>query len=338
MNLATRYLGLDLKSPLVASASPLSRTLDGMKRLEDSGAAAIVMFSLFEEQIVNESLAIDHFMQFGTDYYAEAVSFLPEPDSFQTTPEKYLELIREAKASLSIPVIASLNGISKGGWVRYAKEIEQAGADAIELNLYKVPADPGVLATEVERDYLSVVRSVKWEVGLPLAVKISPFFSSPANMARAFTLAGAQALVLFNRFYEPDFDLENLEVVPKLVLSDSDDLRLPLHWTAILHDRVNADLAITSGVHSYEDVLKAIMAGAKITMLASELLKNGTQRLGQIEAEMRTWLEEHEYESLAQARGSMSYLRVADPGAFVRANYVKELQSFRVDPASTVHE
>ncbi len=329
MKLSTQYLGLELKSPLVASASPLSKSLDGIRRLEDAGASAIVMFSLFEEQINGDQRSFDHDMQFGTDTHEEARSFVPSKGSFPVTPESYLEMVRQANAAVDVPIIASLNGVNKGKWVEYANQLEQAGAAAIELNLYKIASDPGVLAAEVERKLLSVVRAVKAQVKIPVSVKISPFFSSLPNMARGLSLAGAQGIVMFNRFYEPDFDLDNLEVMPRLTLSCSDDLRLPLHWTAILFGRVDADLALSGGVHTHLDAIKAIAAGAKVAMVASELLKNGADRLGQMEKAMSHWMEEHKYESLNQLLGNMSYLRVADPGTVERASYIKELGSFK---------
>lgn len=331
MNLNTTYMGLNLKNPIVPSASPLSHSLDGIKRLEDAGAGAVVMFSLFEEQINHASQALDHYLSFGTESFAEALSYFPEQESYKVGPEGYLELIQQAKASVGIPIVANLNGVSKGGWTRYAKLMEEAGADAIELNVYYIPTDPSVSGSEIEQMYVDVVKEVKDSVKVPVAVKVGPFFSSTANMASKLQQAGADALVLFNRFYQPDFDLNALEVVPSLNLSDSNDLRLPLRWTAILYGRVPVDLAITSGVHSSADVLKAMMAGAKVSMMASELLQNGVGRIGQILDEIKRWMMEHEYESIQQMQGSMSQKNCVEPAAYERANYMKELYSFSPD-------
>jgi dihydroorotate dehydrogenase (fumarate) len=331
-DLTTTYLGLTLKNPIVSSASPLSRDLDGIRRLEDAGAAAVVLPSLFEEQITQESRQLDHFLSYGTESFAEALSYFPEMESYNTGPEGYLELIQRAKESVNIPVIASLNGVSRGGWTHYARLMEEAGADALELNIYFIPTDPGMTGAVVEQMYLDVVRDVARHIHLQLAVKISPYFSSMANMASRFASAGADALVMFNRFYQPDLDLQNLEVVPHLVLSNSHELRLPLRWVAILFGCIPVDFAITSGVHTAEDVLKAMMAGGNVAMMASELLENGVGRIGAILDETVRWMEEYEYESVAQMRGSMSQRHVAEPAAFERANYMKALHSFRPDP------
>ena len=333
MDLSTTYMGLKLEHPIVPSASPLSDSVDKILALEDAGAAAVVMYSLFEEQLEGESHILDHYMDFGAESFAEALSYFPEMDSYSVGPHEYLELIRQAKEAVNIPIIGSLNGISSGGWIEYAKQIEQAGADGLELNIYYIPTDPTMPGVEVEKQYMNVVREVKQRVSIPVAVKVGPFFSAFANMAAQIHLAGADALVLFNRFYQPDLDLEYLEVTPNLVLSSRHELRLPLRWTAILFGRVPIDMAITSGVHTHEDVLKGMMAGAKVTMLASELLRNGIERMGQIRAELVNWMDEHEYESIAQMQGSMSQINVADPAAFERANYMKMLQSWRLDPA-----
>jgi dihydroorotate dehydrogenase (fumarate) len=278
---------------------------------------------LFEEQISFESRALDHYLTHGSDSFAEALSFFPEPHEYRLTPEQYLVHISKAKAALSIPVIASLNGVSTGGWTGYAQEIEAAGADALELNMYFVPADPGLRGEVLEDRYVELLAEVRSCVSIPVAVKLSPFFSSLPHMARRLAQAGAQGLVLFNRFYQPDLDIETLEVVPHLVLSDSDELRLPLRWIAILYGRVEADLALTTGVHSAEDVIKGLLAGASVTMLASELLQYGIGRLGVILADVDRWLTEHEYESVSQLRGSMSQQSAADPTAFERAQYVR---------------
>ncbi len=336
IDMSTQYLGLKLRHPVVPSASPLSDSLDKIKRLEDAGAAAVVMYSLFEEQIVGESHLLDHYLSYGAESFAEALDYFPEMDDYNVGPYAYLDLIRRAKEQVAIPVIGSLNGVSTGGWVEYARMIEEAGADGLELNIYSIPTDPALTGAEVEEMYLEVVRDVKASIAIPLAVKVGPFFSSFANMAMRLAQAGADGLVVFNRFYQPDFDLERLEVVPNLTLSSAWELRLPLRWVSILHGRVPVDFAVTSGVHTYEDVLKAVMAGAGATMMASELLRNGVQRIGQIVQEIERWLEVHEYESLGQARGSMSQQKVAEPAAFERANYMKVLHSWKYDPTGVL--
>lgn len=330
--LKTTYMGLELKHPIVPSASPLSRTLDGVKRLEDAEAPAVVMYSLFEEQITQESHRLDHFLSYGTDSHSEAMSYFPDLGRYNLGPDEYVELIAKAKRALSIPVIGGLNGVSAGGWVDYARKIAEAGADALELNVYYIPTDPHLAGSTVEQMYLDVLADVRQSVEIPVAVKLSPYFSATANMAHRLAMRGANALVLFNRFYQPDFDLETLEVVPRLVLSGSNDLRLPLRWVAILYGRIPVDFAITSGVHTHEDVIKAMMAGAKVAQVASELLQHGLRRIKELVGEMRRWMYEHEYESVEQMQGSMSQMNVAEPAAFERANYVKALQSWRSDP------
>lgn len=325
-------MGLTLKNPIVPSASPLSENVDNICRMEDAGAAAVVIYSLFEEQIMWQSQQLDHYLSYGTNSFAEALNYFPEMDTFKIGPEGYLELIHKAKMVTEIPIIGSLNGVSTGGWIDYAKKIEQAGADALELNIYYIPTDIHMSGTEVEQMYLNVVRDVKQSISIPIAVKVSPYFSATANMMHRLAEAGANGLVLFNRFYQPDFDLENLDVVPHLVLSNSSEMRLPLRWVAILYDKVAADFAITSGVHSHEDVIKGLMAGAKVTMLASELLRHGIPRIGEILAGMTDWMEQYEYQSVAQMQGSMSQKNVAEPAAFERANYMKVLHSWRPDP------
>jgi dihydroorotate dehydrogenase (fumarate) len=322
-DLATTYLGLTLRNPLVPSASPLSRSLDNLRRMEDAGAGAVVLHSLFEEQIEYESRELDHYLVDGAESYAEALTYFPEPADYLLTPERYLDHVRRAKAALGIPVIGSLNGVSRGGWVRYAREIEQAGADALELNVYALPTDPRLPSAEIEQTYVDLLLAVRQQVRLPVAVKLSPFFTNVAAMAHRLAEAGAAALVLFNRFYQPDLDLEALEVVPRATLSGPDALRLPLRWIAILYGRVPADLAATGGVRTAEDALKALMAGAAVTMLASELLVNGIDRLRAIRRDLLAWLEEHEYDSVAQLRGSMSQRAVAFPAAFERAHYLR---------------
>jgi dihydroorotate dehydrogenase (fumarate) len=332
VDLTTSYMGLKLEHPIVASASPLSYTLDGIRRLADAGAAAIVMHSLFEEQLEHESKTLHHFLEYGTYSYSEALEYFPQPQQFRVGPDEYLELIRKAKQSVNIPIIGSLNGASPGGWTRYAKLIEEAGADGLELNLYFVATNPAMTSADVESMYLSVLRDIREVVSIPIAVKLSPYFSSFANVASRFAGAGTNALVLFNRFYQPDFDLETLEVTPNLVLSQPNELRLPLTWIAILYGRVPIDFALTSGVHSGLEVLKGLMAGANITMMTSELLSHGVQRIREVVREVRTWLETHEYVSVAQMRGSMSQQNVSNPNAFERANYMKMLQSWQPDP------
>jgi dihydroorotate dehydrogenase (fumarate) len=329
MNLTTNYLGMVLKNPIVASSSPLSHTVDSIRRLEDAGAAAVVMYSLFEEQIGFDSYYIDYHLTQGIDSYAESISYFPDMQTYNVGPEAYVNLIRRAREAVDIPIIGSLNGTSVGGWTDYATLIEEAGADALELNIYYLPTNTQITGIEVEALYLDILSAVRQAVTIPVAVKLSPFFSSIANMASRLTDHGADGLVLFNRFYQPDFDLENLEVAPHLVLSNSDDLRLPLRWVAILYGRLSADLAITSGIHTSDDVIKGLMAGAKVTMMASELLKNGVRRIGQVLNELVTWLNEHEYESAMQMIGSMSQKHCAEPAAFERANYMKMLQSYR---------
>ena len=329
MNLTTNYLGLLLKNPIVASSSPLSHTVDSIRRLEDAGAAAVVMYSLFEEQIGFDSYYIDYHLTQGIDSYAESISYFPDMQSYNIGPDEYMNLIRRAKEAVDIPIIGSLNGASVGGWVDYAALIEEAGADALELNIYYLPANIEISGLEVERLYLEILSAVRQAVTIPLAVKLSPFFSSIPNMASRLADHGADGLVLFNRFYQPDFDLEKLEVAPRLVLSNSNDLRLPLRWVSILYGRLSVDFAITSGIHTSHDVIKGLMAGAKATMMASELLQNGVRRIGQVLNELVTWLKEHEYESVTQMIGAMSQKHCAEPAAFERANYMKMPQSYR---------
>jgi dihydroorotate dehydrogenase (fumarate) len=329
MDLSTTYLGLKLKNPIVPSASPLSHTLDSMKRLEDAGAAAIVMYSLFEEQITHEAAELDHYLSYGTESFAESLTYFPEANEYNLGPEEYIELLHSAKGSLEIPVIGSLNGISTGGWIEYAKKIEEAGADALELNVYYIPTDPKLVSQDVEERYLEVLHAVKRTVKIPVAMKLSPHFSSMANMARRLDNAGANGLVLFNRFYQPDIDLETLEVKPNVILSSPQALRLPLRWIAILYGRLKASLAATSGVHRAQDVVKLMMAGADVTMMCSALLKNGPQHVQQVLSELDQWMLEHEYTSVKQMKGSMSQKAVADPAAFERANYMKALNTYK---------
>jgi dihydroorotate dehydrogenase (fumarate) len=332
IDLSTRYLGLRLKNPLVHSASPLSESLDNMRRLEDAGCSAIVMHSLFEEQITNESRQLDHYLSYGEQSYAEALSYFPEARSYRVGPDQYLDHIARAKQALEIPIIGSLNGVSRGGWVEYAQLIQQAGADALELNIYMIPTDLDLFGGAVEQMYIDTVSAVRDKVSIPLAVKISPYFSAMAHMAKVLQGAGANGLVLFNRFYQPDFDLEKLEVVPHLVLSTSDELRLPLRWVAILYGRVDVDFAITGGVHTGEDVIKGVMAGARVTMMTSAILRHGIGHANTVLGDVQRWMEAREYHSITQMCGSMSQQNVVERAAFERANYMKVLRSWQPDP------
>lgn len=328
-DLSTTYLGLNLKNPLVASASPLSKKVEQVRRMEESGIAAVVMYSLFEEQIIHESLELDHYLSRGTHSSAEAMSYLPDFGSYSLLPDKYVENVEKLRKAVHIPVIGSLNGVSKGGWVRYARLIQDAGADALELNLYYLPTDPLLTAQELENTQVDLVADVKSSIQIPLAVKLSPFYTSLPHFARRLADAGADGLVLFNRFYQPDFDIEELIIAHTLDLSTSTELRLPLRWISILHGRIDVDFALTSGVHTHKSVLKAMMAGAKVAMLASELLLHGVERISEILGELETWMVEHEYTSIRQMQGSMCQKSVAEPAAFERANYMKVLGSFR---------
>ncbi|HUC30762.1 MAG TPA: dihydroorotate dehydrogenase-like protein [Candidatus Acidoferrum sp.] len=329
VDLRTTYLGLILKSPLVVSASPLSRDLDSICRLEEAGASAIVLYSLFEEQLRQEEADLDYHLNAGTESFAESLTYFPQPSEFQTGPEGYLEHIRKAKSSVRIPIIASLNGSTLGGWTKFAGEIERAGADAIECNIYSIPTDPNVTAEQIENTYLNIVRAVKSAVTIPVAVKLSPFFSNMANMAHRLDHAGADGLVLFNRFYQPDIDLEELEIRPNVLLSSQQSMRLPLTWIGILYGRLKASLAATSGVHDAEDVVKLLMVGANVTMLCSALMRNGINHLRHVERELRDWMEAHEYESVLQMQGSMSQLRSPDPAAFERSQYMRAVKGMQ---------
>jgi dihydroorotate dehydrogenase (fumarate) len=328
VDLTTTYLGLKLNNPLVASPSPLSEKVDNVRRMEQAGIAAVVMYSLFEEQIIHESLELDYFLNRGTESFAEALTYFPNIGRYSLAPDKYLENLEKTKRAVNIPVMGSLNGVSTGGWIEYARKIQDAGADALELNLYYLPTDLNLTSNQLEDNYIKLVSDIRADVKIPLAVKLAPFFTALPNFANRLVEAGANGLVLFNRFYQPDMDLETLEVVPNLVLSNSDDLRLPLRWIAILYGKVKADLALTSGVHTPQDAIKAIMAGANVTMSTSALLKRGTQAIQQILTGMEEWMTAHEYESVQQMRGSMSQGAVTDPAAFERANYMKVLNSF----------
>jgi dihydroorotate dehydrogenase (fumarate) len=327
-DLSTRYLGLTLKNPVVASASPLSESLDNIRRLEDHGIGAVVLPSLFEEQLNLESNALDADLSRGAEGFSESLTYLPDLHDYNLGPEGYLELIRKAKAAVKVPIIPSLNGVSQGGWTKYAREMEQAGADAIELNIYSIAADPERSGVEVERSFAELVQTVKQSVRIPLAVKLSHFFSAIANFGRRLDSAGADALVLFNRFYQPDLDIESLEVVPSLTLSRPAELLLRLHWVAILYGKVRADLAVTGGVHSAEDVVKSVMVGARVAMMTSALLQNGIAHLDGVLRELARWMEDHEYESIRQMCGSMSQRNVPDPAAYERGNYMRVLSSY----------
>ncbi len=328
IDLSTSYLGLTLRSPLVASAGPLCESLDNIRRMEDAGAGAVVLHSLFEEQITLESQQLDQHLSHGTESFAESLTYFPDMRDYNLGPDAYLDHVRRAKAAVGIPVIGSLNGVSTGGWISYAKKIQQAGADALELNVYYIPTDPALTSPEVEQMYVDLVRDVTRSVGIPVAVKLGHFWSAFANVAARLDGAGARGLVLFNRFYQPDFDLDNLEVVPSLTLSSSYELLLRLHWTAILYGHVRADLAVTGGVHTAEDVLKAMMAGARVAMMTSALLQRGIEHLGVVRDGLLAWMEAREYESIRQMQGSMSYRSVREPAAFERANYMKVLSSY----------
>ena len=328
IDLSTSYLGLTLRSPLVASAGPLSESLDNIRRMEDAGAGAVVLHSLFEEQITLESQQLDQHLSYGTESVAESLTYFPDMRDYNLGPDAYLDHVRRAKAAVGIPVIGSLNGVSTGGWISYAKKIQQAGADALELNVYYIPTDPALTSPEVEQMYVDLVRDVTRSVGISVAVKLGHFWSAFANVAARLCGAGARGLVLFNRFYQPDFDLDNLEVVPSLTLSSPYELLLRLHWTAILYGHVRADLAVTGGVHTAEDVLKAMMAGARVAMMTSALLQRGIEHLSAVRDGLLGWMEAREYESIRQMQGSMSYRSVREPAAFERANYMKVLSSY----------
>ena len=331
MDLRTTYMGMELQHPIVASASPLSGNLASIKRLEDAGAAAVVMFSLFEEQLQHESAALEYLMTAGTESFAESLNYFPEMDDYTVGPDSYLELLRQASEAVDIPIIGSLNGITNTGWIEYAQLMQEAGAKGVELNIYYIPADLTTSGREVEERYVEIVKAVKAAVTIPVAVKLSPFFSAIGSMAKALDEAGADALVLFNRFYQPDFDLDRLEVTPDLHLSTPDEIRLPLLWIAVLHGRLRASLGATRGVHTPVEIVKYLMAGADAVMTTSALLKNGVDYLTTLRDGLRTWMEMHRYVSVAQMKGSMSQRNVADPTAFERANYIKTLESYKSD-------
>jgi dihydroorotate dehydrogenase (fumarate) len=330
MDLSTNYLGLKLRTPLVPSAAqPLTENVDNIKRMEDAGAAAVVMHSLFEEQLSLERLELFESMTQGTESFAEALTYFPEPSHFAIGPEVYLENIAAAKRAVAIPIVASLNGSTSGGWVQYAKEIQQAGADAIELNIYWIPTDPSLSSIRIEDTYVDILKSVKEQVNIPVAVKLSPFFTNFANMARRLEAVGANGLTLFNRFYQPDLDLETLEVNPNILLSTPMAMRLPLRWIAIMRDQLGLSLAATSGIHRATDALKMLMAGADVTMLCSALLRHGVKHITTVENDLRAWMDEHEYESVEQLKGSMSYKNCPDPAGFERAQYMRAVSTYR---------
>jgi dihydroorotate dehydrogenase (fumarate) len=328
VDLTTTYLGLQLNNPIVASSSPLSQTVETVHKLEEAGVSAVVMYSLFEEQIIKESMKLDEDLFRGTDTFAEALSYLPDFGQYSIGPEVYLNHLSEVKKNVTFPVIGSLNGVSTGGWIDYARKIEDAGADALELNIYYLSTDIEKTCSELEDDYVTLVRDVGERVSIPIAIKLSPFFTALPNFVKRLSEAGVNGLVLFNRFYQPDFDLEELTVVPNLVLSNSDEIRLPLRWIAILYGRIPVDFALTSGVHTATDVLKAVMAGASVTTIASEFLQNGIGSAGQMLKNLEAWMKEHEYDSINQMKGSMSQQAVGEPSNLERTNYMKVLSSY----------
>ena len=329
MDLSTKYLGMQLRTPLVASASPLSQEISGIRSLEDAGASAVVLYSLFEEQLRQEALELERDLNAGTESFAESLTYFPRTSEFHTGSEGYLNHIRKAKEAVAIPIIASLNGSTLGGWTKFARQVEQAGADAIECNIYFIPTNTEIDGAEVEKIYTDIIREVKTAVHIPVAAKLSPFFSNLANMAKRLDQLGTDGLVLFNRFYQPDIDLEELEIKPNVLLSSPQELRLPLTWVGILYGRVRASLAATTGVYRPEDVIKLLMVGADVTMLCSALLRHGVGHLRHVEQGVRMWMEEHEYESVHQMQGSMSQIKCADPGGFERAQYMQAVSSLR---------
>lgn len=327
-DLSTTYLGHRLKNPIVASASPLSEYIGNIRRLEDAGAAAIVLHSMFEEQITLESFELDRHLSKGAESFAEAVTYFPDLSEYKLGPDAYLEHIARARSAVEIPIIASLNGVSTGGWIQYAKDMQEAGANALELNVYYLPTDPNICGADVERMYIDLVMDVTNALEIPVAVKIGPYFSSIANMAHRLREAGADALVLFNRFYQPDLDIEHLEVTPNLKLSTPDELRLRLRWTAILYGKIDCDFAVTGGIHSATDVVKSVMAGANAAMMTSALLRNGIGHIETVRNDLDQWMEEHDYASIEEMRGSMSQRSVQESAAFERANYLRVLSSY----------
>ena len=328
MNLSTTYMGLKLRSPVVPSASPLSREVSNLRAMEDAGAGAIVMHSVFEEQLTHEAGELEHYTTQGTESFSEALSYFPPVEEYKIGPDQYLENIRQAKETVEVPIIGSLNGATVGGWIEYAKQIQEAGADGLELNVYLVPTEANRNGRKVEQTYVDILRAVKKSVTIPVAMKLSPYFSNCAWMAKKLEGAGADALVLFNRFYQPDIDLEEQSVVPSLILSSEFEMRLPLRWVAILHGYVQASLAATTGIFSGRDVLKLLMAGADVTMVCSVLLMRGIGELEKIIRQMTEWMSQHEYESVEQMKGCLSHRSCPEPGAFERANYMKALNNY----------
>ncbi|MFC1477687.1 dihydroorotate dehydrogenase-like protein [candidate division KSB1 bacterium] len=329
VDLSTKYMGFDLKNPIIPSSSPLSRDVDNVRKMEDLGAAAVVMDSLFEEEIKYEAEELTHFLELGTESFSESTSFFPKHETYLVGPEQYLDRIRKLKEAVDIPVIASLNGIDAGEWTRYAKMIEDAGADGLELNIYFLETSFNVSSTDVENRYVDILKAVKSNISIPVAVKLSPFFSAFASMAKRLSEEGnADALVLFNRFYQPDLDIENLVVVPDLFLSTSNEMRLPLRWIAILYGHLSASLAHTRGIHSHEDVIKAVMAGADVVQMTSVLLHNGIDSIKSLLDNVTKWMEEHDYDNLRDMKGSLSMKSSPNPSAFARANYMKILRSY----------
>ena len=328
IDLTTKYMGLTLRNPIVPSASPLSADLDTVKRMAEAGAGAITLHSLFEEQIEFEAEALEHFLEHGAEQFAEALSYFPQVHEYRREPDEYVEHIRRCKEAVDVPIIASLNGVSPGGWTGYAQKFEEAGADAVELNVYFIPTNDGLMSYDVEDLYVKLLKDVKRRVHIPVAMKLSPYFSAMPHVASMLDAEGADALVLFNRFYQPDLDIENLTVTPNLQLSTPVEMRLPMRWIAILYGRLDCSLALTSGIHSAEDVIKAVMVGADVANVCSVLLKKGPDYIQTLLAGVTTWMEEHEYESVAQMKGAMSHQSVAEPAAFERANYMKALNSY----------
>ena len=328
MDLSTTYLGLKLRTPLVPAASPLSEEIETIEQMENAGASAVVLYSLFEEQLRQDSVELAQRLEHGTFSTPEALTYFPEPEEFRLGPEEYLSHIAKAKKAVEIPIIASLNGSSVGGWTEYAKAIQQAGADALELNIYYIPTDLDRTSLEIEQNYLDILKAVKSVVTIPVALKLSPFFTNFANMAKRLAGAGADGLVLFNRFYQPDIDLESLEIRPNILLSTPMAMRVPLRWIALLYGKLKANLAATSGIHRASDALKMLMAGADVTLLCSALIRHGVRQIGVIERDLVAWMEEHEYHSVAQLKGSLSQKNCADPSAFERAQYMKAISQF----------
>jgi dihydroorotate dehydrogenase (fumarate) len=322
-------MGMTLKNPLVPSASPLSSSIDNIKRMEDAGAAAVVLHSLFEEQIEFEAEALGHFLEYGTESFAEALTYFPAHDEYWREPEDYVGLIRKAKEAVEIPIIPSLNGISPGGWTGYARRFQEAGADAVELNVYFIPTKFNLMSYDIEDLYVKLLKDVKQHVSIPVAMKLSPFFSAMPHVASMLDAEGADALVLFNRFYQPDIDIEELDVKSNLQLSTPIDMRLPMRWIAILYGHLDCSLSLTSGIHSSEDIIKAMMVGADVANVCSVLLRQGIDQIGNLLQGVTAWMEEHEYESIEQMKGSMSHKSVSEPAAFERANYMKALNSYK---------